>query len=106
MPEARRIRVYPVERGRIKRVLYKVFPYEEVAEELRTGREVLVEGISRQLAWYAAKKLSRMLGREVAYARGVLEMDELTVAGYAFFVEEGNRGDEATRRSPSRSNTS
>lgn len=82
------VKVYSCEPGHIRRCWYKVFPYDAVAEELRRGREVLVEGISRQLAHYACQKLSKMLGVKVRYARGELDTLSLRVSGYAFFVEE------------------
>jgi hypothetical protein len=47
----------------------------------------LIEGISRQLARFAAEKLSRMVGAKVEYCRGDFDSkDGLVVSGYAFFV--------------------
>jgi hypothetical protein len=68
MGKTTKVNMYVFEPGVLRRKWYKVIPYREVAEELKAGREVLLEGISRQLAYYASKKLSKMLGEEVGYA--------------------------------------
>ena len=89
--QVQNVKIHSVEKGTVKRVSYKVIPYEEIASELRQGREVLVEGISRQLARYAAGKLSKMLGKKVVYFRGIIEdkkTGEPIVSGYSFAVEE------------------
>jgi hypothetical protein len=83
----RKARVYSLKPGVIRKGWYKVIPYNAVAGELVKGREVLIEGISRQLARFAAEKLSRMVGAKVEYCRGDFDSkDGLVVSGYAFFV--------------------
>jgi len=82
-----KVRVHSLKPGVIRKGWYKVIPYNAVAEELRRGREVLIEGISRQLARYAAEKLSRMVGAKVEYCRGDFDSrNGLVVSGFAFFV--------------------
>jgi hypothetical protein len=86
--------VYSLKPGVIRKGWYKVIPYNAVAAELAKGREVLVEGISRQLARFAAEKLSRMVGAKVEYCRGDFDSKEgLLVSGYAFFVSGNVRRD-------------
>jgi hypothetical protein len=83
----REVRVYSLRPGVIRKGWYKVIPYNAVAAELVKGREVLIEGISRQLARFAAEKLSRMVGARVEYCRGDFDSKEgLLVSGYAFFL--------------------
>jgi hypothetical protein len=88
-----KVNMYVFEPGVLRRRWYKVIPYREVAEELGAGREVLLEGISRQLAYYASRRLSKMLGEEVAYAPaefdGRLSGRKKLVKGYAFFLKKG-----------------
>jgi hypothetical protein len=88
----RKARVYSLKPGVIRKGWYKVIPYNAVAGELVKGREVLIEGISRQLARFAAEKLSRMIGAKVEYCRGDFDSkDGLVVSGYAFFVSGNAR---------------
>jgi hypothetical protein len=83
----RKASFYSLKPGVIRKGWYKVIPYNAVAEELAKGREVLIEGISRQLARFAAEKLSRMVRGKVEYCRGDFDSkDGLVVSGYAFFV--------------------
>jgi hypothetical protein len=90
----RKARVYSLKPGVIRKGWYKVIPYNAVAGELVKGREVLIEGISRQLARFAAEKLSRMVGAKVEYCRGDFDSkDGLVVSGYAFFVSGNARRD-------------
>jgi hypothetical protein len=78
----RKARVYSLKPGVIRKGWYKVIPYNAVAGELVKGREVLIEGISRQLARFAAEKLSRMVGAKVEYCRGDFDSkDGLVVSG-------------------------
>jgi hypothetical protein len=94
MSKTTKVNVYAFEPGVLRRKWYKVIPYREVAEELKAGREVLLEGISRQLAYYASKKLSKMLGEEVDYAPAEFNgkfksgREKLTVTGYSFFLKK------------------
>lgn len=64
-------------------------PYEQMASELRAGREVFVEGVKRQTAHYAAKKLSRMLGKRVVQIPAFVKLSEREVIeGYSFRLVE------------------
>lgn len=84
----RKVKVHSFKPGVLKKSWYKVIPYDIVAEDLKRGREVLVEGISRQLARYAAQKLSKMVREDVGYCRAEFEARNGTiVTGYAFFLK-------------------
>jgi hypothetical protein len=94
--------IHAFERGTLRRRVYKVIPYRELEEELRAGREVLVEGISRQLARYARARLSKVLGEPVLCFPAEFDGNmpggagRLTVSGYAFVLkkfEEGGEGE-------------
>jgi len=94
MSKTSKVNVYVFEPGVLRRKWYKVIPYREIAEELKEGREVLLEGISRQLAYYASKKLTKMLGEEVNHAPAEFNgkfksgREKLAVSGYAFFLKK------------------
>jgi Holliday junction resolvase len=71
------VRFWPVkDEDKLTKRFYKVIPYDIVCNELRKGREVMVEGITRQTAWYTRKKLSELLGKEVAYGVAEVQFDE------------------------------
>jgi len=69
------------ERGR------SVVPYGQVIKELKSGRSVFVENVKRQTASYAAKKLSRMLGKKVVQYPVFLKMEGKVFEGYTFELE-------------------
>ncbi|RLJ02140.1 MAG: hypothetical protein DRP08_04795 [Candidatus Aenigmatarchaeota archaeon] len=64
-----------------------VIPYDQVIEELKAGRGVFVENVKRQTASYAAKKLSRMLGKKVVQYPVFLKMEGKILEGYTFELE-------------------
>lgn len=72
---------------------YKILPYEEIAQILKTpGETVFFESskeltLKRQTIWKAARRLSEMVGKTVVAQRGVLKLNsESGVEGYLFVV--------------------
>ncbi len=70
----------------------RFIPYDDLVEVLRSDGEAFLEGpFKRQTIWYAAKKLSKMIGKTVRYDRALLEVEGVaTLAGYSFALEEPN----------------
>jgi len=76
----------------------RLLPYPDMEKLLKRGQEVFIEGIKRQTAHAAAKKLTKNLGFEVkAYASTCDFVDgakSVTLRGYGFLrVNEEKIGD-------------
>ena len=63
MTKTRKPRIF--KRGELKVKYRQYIPYEEVANALKSGHDVFFSNLKRQTAYKAAKKLSRMVGKEV-----------------------------------------
>lgn len=76
----------------IKHITTRFIPYEDLVEVLSDDGEAFLEGpFKRQTIWYAAKKLSKMMGKKVRYDRALLKIEGVaTLAGYSFALEESN----------------
>ena len=84
-----------IHRSKDKKVLrkFRKIPYDEFAKVLKEDGEAFLENPanephSRQLAWKAAKTLTKMIGKEVSYKSGVLEVEDKPLVGYLFTVED------------------
>lgn len=71
---------------------YRIVPYDDLEQILKSGGEPWIEGINRKTAWSAAKTLSKRLGKTVRAKKRIVvlkETDEFIegVGGY-LFVEE------------------
>lgn len=69
-----------VDRGSVPAKIRMKMPYDKIAEALLSGKDVIVTGISRQVAFFAAKKLSRLVKDEVVALPTVDEGEK----GYLF----------------------
>lgn len=72
---------------------YKILPYDEIAQILKVpGETVFFENskeqpLKRQTMWKAARRLSKIVGKEVVAQRGVLKLNhEEGAEGYLFSV--------------------
>lgn len=72
----------------------RLIPYEEMEPILERGDSVFIENISRQLAWSAAKRLTKKLGFTIKAFSAVQKVNESKAKfGYAFIkVEEKKEG--------------
>jgi hypothetical protein len=68
----------------VTRRVWRVVPYDEIVRELKVRRTVFVEGIKRQTAFYAAKKLSKMLGEKVVQRSALVKLRGEFLEGYSF----------------------
>jgi len=74
----------------------RLLPYPDMEKLLKRGQEVFIEGIKRQTAHSAAKKLTKKLGFEVKAFASTCDFVEgdksVTLKGYGFLrVNEENR---------------
>ena len=69
-------------------VVMKHRKYEVIADLLRMGlRGIFIEDINRKNAWYIAKRLSKILGRDIGYFKSQLETGAV---GYVFYIKPSN----------------
>jgi len=74
---------------------YRLYiPYDEVAQGLKAGHDVFLEGIKRQTASKAAVKLSRLLNEQVFAIPSIMGKDR---KGYAFTTRRRLEAAMATR---------
>ena len=69
-----------VKRGDVPIRIRMKIPYDKIIEGLKSNHDVVVTGIKPQTAYYASKKLTRMLGEEVI----ALPSFYLNERGYVF----------------------
>jgi len=81
----------PLNQGFIVRKVYKRVPYGEITKEFKQGRGIFIEAIKRQTASYAAKKLTKMMGRKVVQHPAFLKLKGEVLDGYTFELEETER---------------
>ena len=67
-------------RGELDIRLRMKIPYDTVAEGIKSGHDVFVSDIGRQTAYYASKKLSKMVGDEVVALPTIVDGEK----GYFF----------------------
>ena len=77
----------------IKHIRQTFIPYEELADLLKDDGEAFLEDaeerpLKRQTLWYASKKLSKMIGREVLYCRALLRVGDEHLEGYALSTKD------------------
>ncbi len=69
-----------VKRGEVPIQIKMKIPYEKIIEGLKSNHDVVVTGIKPQTAYYASKKLTKMLGEEVIALPSVYQKEK----GYVF----------------------
>lgn len=73
---------------------YRLIPYPEIEEIIRSGGEAFVEGIDRRTAYSAGRTLSRRLGfpikqrKMVVVTREVSDEEVEGIEGYIFEAEK------------------
>jgi hypothetical protein len=88
-----RLRVHRVE-GREVMKVYRLIPYDELAEVLRSDGAAFLESgeecrLKRGTVWRAARRLSELVGKTVRAERALLRFPEgEIVEGYIFSVVE------------------
>jgi len=80
-------RAIPIRGNEVTRKVWKKVPYDEMIQEIKAGRGIFVEGIKRQTASYAAKKLSKMMGRKVIQCPVFVKLRGQVLDGYSFELE-------------------
>ena len=82
-------RIVPVGEGERKRLTIKFrspsLPYEEIAELIRQGFDVFISKVTTRTAYYAKRRLSQLLGKQVNAWPATFDR----TPGYLFSIRTG-----------------